>query len=335
MSVNLFKLLVGFLRQRSGPKVILTEAGNFPTDLYIAESAAELFPGAVVRRVATKDVIDSINDEVAVVCLTHVDYRTARMHDMQLVTQRAHRAGAITVWNLAHSAGAVPLDLQGCDVDAAIGCGYKYLNGGPGTPSFVYLARRHQAQLEQPLQGWFGHARPFDFDPYFEPAPDMRRLLCGTPPIVSMAALEASLELWQQVDMQQVRHKSTELGDLFWQLVQARCDGLGLELASPSNPAERGSHLSLAHEDGYPVMQALIARGIIGDFRAHKSVAIRLRAALHSVSRHLACRGCLGRCPAKRRISPGAIPGAGCRHLEGSAPEAVDDEVLYSRRSGR
>ena len=132
----------------------------------------------------------------------------------------------------------------------------------------MYLARRHQAQLEQPLQGWFGHARPFAFDPYFEPAPDMRRLLCGTPPIVSMAALEASLELWQQVDMQQVRHKSTELGDLFWQLVQTRCDGLGLELASPRNPAERGSHLSLAHEDGYPVMQALIARGIIGDFRA-------------------------------------------------------------------
>ncbi|RIL09635.1 kynureninase [bacterium] len=267
-SVNVFKLVVAALRARPDRGLIVTEGGNFPTDLYMAQGALDVLPGPRAIRYARGDaVVDAIDADTALVMLTHVDYRSGRMHDMAAVTRAAHAAGALVLWDLAHSAGAVPVDLAGAGADLAVGCTYKYLNGGPGAPAFLYVAPSIQDALAPALSGWMGHAAPFAFDPRYTPAPGIRRHLVGTPPILALVALEAALEVWDRVDMAAVRAKSVDLTELFVALVDARCAGHGLALASPRDAAVRGSQVALAHPEAYAVMQALIARGVIGDFR--------------------------------------------------------------------
>jgi kynureninase len=223
--------------------------------------------GFSLRTVDETDVVRAIDADTAVVMLTHVNYRTGRMHDLAAVTDAAHRAGALVLWDLAHSAGAMPIDLNAAGADLAVGCGYKYLNGGPGAPAFLFIAQRHQASVRPPLSGWMGHAAPFAFDQDYRPADGIARNLCGTPPILSLAALEVGVDLMLEADLAAVREKSMALGALFQALVEQRCPG-AFTLAGPADPAARGSQLSLRHPDGYAIVQALIARGVIPDFRA-------------------------------------------------------------------
>jgi kynureninase len=265
-SVNLFKLMVAALRLRPGRPVILSETGNFPTDLYLAEGVAGLFGDRQLRLVPADAIGFSIDADVALVTLTHVDFRSGRLHDMERITAEAHAAGALILWDLSHSAGAMPIELAGAAVDLAVGCGYKYLNGGPGAPAFMFVARRLQSALRQPITGWMGHAAPFEFAPDYTPAAGIARTLSGTPPVLSMAALETALDMWERVDLAAVRRKAARLGDLFIRLVEARCSGF--RLASPRQASERGSQVSFHHPQGYAIMQALIRRGVIGDFRA-------------------------------------------------------------------
>ena len=264
-TVNLFKLLVAALRLRPGRRLILGELGNFPTDAYIAGGVAEL-TGARFEALAPEAIMAALNEQVAVLSLTHVNYRSGVVYDMAAITRRAHEVGALVIWDLAHTAGAMPCELNTCAADFAVGCGYKYLNGGPGAPAFVFVATRHQATLNQPLTGWHGHARPFEFSQTYEAAPGIDRLLVGTASQLGLIALEAALTAFDGVDMQALRCKSVALTDLFIQLVDQELQGFGL--ASPRESARRGSQVSLTHDEGYAIMQALIARGVIGDFRA-------------------------------------------------------------------
>ena len=278
-SVNLFKVLSAALRivQADTPKgaptrrCIVSERSNFPTDLYIAESLAHDH-GMRLVLVEPDEIAQHLNADLAVLMLTQVNYRTGRLHDMAALTQAAHAAGGLAVWDLAHSAGALPVDLRGSNADFAVGCGYKYLNGGPGAPAFVWAHPRHAERFWQPLAGWMGHAAPFEFTPGYRPAPGIARYLCGTPPVLSLAALECGVDTVLEVfngfgDMHALRRKSVALTELFIELVEARC--AGLQLASPRDASRRGSQVSFSHpSSGYPIMQALIARGVIGDFRA-------------------------------------------------------------------
>jgi kynureninase len=265
-SVCLFKLLAAAVRARPDRKAILTQEHNFPTDLYASQGLAEML-GLTVKAVPAGEVLSAINEETAVVTLTHVDYRSAAIHDMRAVNDAAHSAGALTVWDLSHSAGAVALDLDRAGCDLAVGCGYKYLNGGPGAPAFIYVAERLQEELRSPLQGWLGHAEPFAFVDDYRPAEGILKFLTGTPSILALAALEAGLDTFEGIAMRDVEAKARALSRLFVEEVEARC-GAELRLASPRDPAARGSHVVFAHPDGYAVMQALIARGVVGDFRA-------------------------------------------------------------------
>ena len=272
-SASLFQVAVAAARLRPERRVVVSERGNFPTDLYVLESVQQLLGGTtpLERRLIADDgpTLDELLDEdVAIVVLTHVDYRTGRMHDMADVTRRVHAAGAIMVWDLCHSVGAVPVDLNGAGADFAIGCTYKYLNGGPGSPSFIWVAARHHAAAQPALTGWHGHARPFDFDVDYAPASGIGRFRVGTPQLLSVAALEASLEIWSEVDLGQLREKSLRLTELFISLVDSRLAPWGVEVVTPRQSARRGSQVALRLDDGYAVMQALIERGVIGDFRA-------------------------------------------------------------------
>jgi kynureninase len=284
-SANLFKALSAAtsLQKADAPMrtVLLSERGNFPTDLYIGESVCAA-AGLTLRLVDAVDPAALLDDRVAVLMLTHVDYRSGRVHDMAAVTRAAHDAGALVVWDLAHSAGALPVDLHAADADFAVGCGYKYLNGGPGAPAFVWAHPRHTArmdreQLRQPLSGWLGHAAPFEFAPSYRPALGIGRFVCGTPPIVAMRALQCGLEVFTEAaafgGMAALRRKSIDLTELFIERVETACAGLGLALATPRDAGVRGSQVSFAFAGGYPVMQALIARGVIGDFRAGDAAA--------------------------------------------------------------
>ncbi len=275
-SVNLYKVLSAALNiareDAPGRKVLVSERSNFPTDLYIAESLCRE-RGLRLLLVEPEDIAGALTAEVAVLMLTHVNYRTGAMHDMAAVTQAAHEAGILAVWDLAHSAGAVPVDLNGARADFAVGCGYKYLNGGPGAPAFVWAHPQYASRFWQPLAGWWGHAAPFEFTPDYRPAPGITRFLCGTQPILSMTALECGLDTVLAAEpmggMAALRAKSLALTDLFIALVEARCAGHGLGLATPLNPARRGSQVCLTRSKGaYAIVQALIARGVIGDFRA-------------------------------------------------------------------
>jgi kynureninase len=264
-SVNLFKLAAAALRIAAPRRVILTEAGDFPTDLYMLRGLAELMGGEVeVRAVPREALAAALTDEVALLSLSHAHYRSAAVHDMAAVSAQAHAAGALTLWDLSHSAGVLDVRLDRDGADFAVGCGYKYLSGGPGAPAFLYIAGRHHGTFQTPLPGWLGHARPFEFEEGYEPAPGVLRGVCGTPPVLSLAALDEALTVFDGVDMAAVQAKAVALGDLFIRLVRERCPEL--RLASPE--AGRGGHVSLSHPDGYPIMQALIARGVIGDFRS-------------------------------------------------------------------
>ena len=267
-SVNVFKLLSAALALRPGRRVILSETGNFPTDLYIAEGLIALLGrDHALRTVPADGIMAALGPDVAVVMLTHVNYRTGRMHDMATVTAAAHDAGALVLWDLAHSAGAVPVHLADAGADFAVGCGYKFLNGGPGAPAFLYVAQQWQAAARYPLTGWLGHADPFGFHPSYAPAPGVARAVVGTPSILAMAALDVGVDIALQAPMQQLRAKSVHQGDVLMRLVEQECAGHGLELATPTDPALRGSQVSFRHPDAYAIMQALIARGVIGDFR--------------------------------------------------------------------
>jgi len=290
-SVNLYKVLAAALNlvRQAGEageageagarrRIVISERSNFPTDLYIAESICRE-RGFTLKLIDASELPAALTDEVAVLMLTHVNYRTGAMHDMKSVTAAAHAAGALTVWDLAHSAGAVPVALNDSNADFAIGCGYKYLNGGPGAPAFVWVHTRHAGQFEQPLSGWWGHAAPFEFTPNYRPAPGIARYLCGTQPIVALAGLECGLDSVLaaeafsdgQGSMAALRTKSLALTDAFIALVEARCAGR-FNLVTPRDHARRGSQVCLALSDGgpgaYAIVQALIARGVIGDFRA-------------------------------------------------------------------
>ncbi|MDO8322294.1 MAG: kynureninase [Phenylobacterium sp.] len=265
-SVNLFKLAAGALAMRPGRKVILSEPGNFPTDLYILQGLAQFLPGVELRLVDPGGLPDALDDSVALLLLTHAHYKSGELHDMTALTTWAHEVGALALWDLSHSAGALEVDLTGADADLAVGCGYKYLNGGPGAPAFAFVARRHQADFQSPLTGWMGHAQPFAFSDDYAPGQGMLRTLCGTPSVLGLTALDAALTAFDGVEMAALRAKSRALGDLFLDLVAERCPDLGV--ACPRDSAKRGSQVSLTHPNGYPIVQALIARGVVGDFRA-------------------------------------------------------------------
>lgn len=267
-SVNLYKLASAAAALRPARSVILTEPGNFPTDLYILQGIAEQSGHKLrVRTVARDALKDALDSEVAVLVLTHVHYKSGAVHDMTTLTARAHEVGALAVWDLSHSTGALPVELNAAGADFAVGCGYKYLNGGPGAPAFLYVAERWAEAARSPLSGWMGHAAPFEFVDDYQPASGVARMLCGTPSILAMAALETGLATFDEVDMAQVRAKSVALSELFIALVEAKLPGV-FELASPREPTLRGSQVSLAHPHGYAIMSALIETGVIGDFRA-------------------------------------------------------------------
>ena len=264
--VNLFKVLVAALRMRPGRKRIVGERGNFPTDVYIASGVAELM-GAELAAVEPDEVLGAIDSNTAIVSLTHVNYKTGRVYDMAGITQRAHEVGALVVWDLCHTAGAMPCDLNGCNADFAVGCGYKYLNGGPGAPAFVFVAKRHQDAVRQPITGWHGHLRPFEFTHEYEAGAGIDRMLVGTASQLGLISLEAALEAFDGVELAALRRKSQALTGLFIELADQELSGFGL--ASPRDAAQRGSQVSLiTHDDGYAIMQALISRGVIGDYRA-------------------------------------------------------------------
>ena len=266
-TVNVFKLLAGALTLRPGRSIILTETQNFPTDLYVAEGLVSLLGGKHALRVVDRtELASALDQDVAVLALTHVDYATAALHDMARVTEAAHHAGALVMWDLSHSAGAVPVDLNAARVDLATGCGYKFLNGGPGAPAYLFVARRWHEALLPAISGWMGHAAPFDFQGRYRPAAGIKRLLAGTPSILGMAALEVGVDLWLAVDQAAAWRKSQALGDLFIRLLD-EIDGFDLQVASPRGATQRGSQVSVRHPQAYRVMQALIDGGVIGDFR--------------------------------------------------------------------
>ena len=267
-SVNLFKLIAAALGARPERHTILSEAGNFPTDLYMAQGVAAMREGCVLKAVPGTDTLAAIDETVAVVLLTHVHYKSGQLHDMAGITAAAHAKNALVIWDLSHSTGAVTVDLGECNADLAVGCGYKYLNGGPGAPAFLYVARRLQAELRSPLSGWMGHAAPFAFEDGYRPAPGIDRFLCGTPSVLAMAALGAGLATFEGVDRDALFAKGRALGDYCIELMEARCAGRGFTLMSPRDAGTRGSHVSFAHPQAWPICQALIARGVVGDFRA-------------------------------------------------------------------
>lgn len=262
-SVNIYKAVVAALRCDPSRTVVVSEAGNFPTDLYVIEGAVKAVPGATLRVMPREQITDALGDEIALLLLTHVHYKTAERFDMAGLTKAAHDAGALVCWDLSHSAGAIAVDLNGAGADLAVGCGYKYLNGGPGAPAFLYVAKRWQDELANPLSGWMGHAAPFDFVDDYRPATGMKRWLTGTPQVLGLTALEAALAAWDGVDIAQAGAKSVAL----WNIFHAAGTDAGLECVTSPDPSQRGSHISFRHAHAYEIVQALIARGVIGDFR--------------------------------------------------------------------
>ncbi|MFN2100044.1 kynureninase [Altererythrobacter sp. MF3-039] len=267
-SINIYKLVHAALAARADRSTLLVEAAGFPTDRYLVESVCEQAGGQSVRTTERSKIIDRMDESTALIVLTHVDYRTGHMLDMTEVNAAARSVGALVLWDLSHSAGAVPLDLGDCGADLAVGCGYKYLNGGPGAPAFLYVRKELQNSLQTPLPGWFGHAQPFAFEQNYVPAAGIDRFLCGTPPILAMTALESGVETFQCVELPALFAKSRALCELYIGLMEQRCSKFGFALASPREAWQRGSQVSFAHEHSYAICQALIERGVVGDFRA-------------------------------------------------------------------
>lgn len=273
LSIKVYQALASALDlvEDKSRRVILSDSGNFPSDLYMAEGLIKsLDRGYVLKVVAPDDVEAAINETVAVTMLTEVDYRTGRLHDMKALTAKAHAVGALAIWDLAHSAGAIPVDLAGAEADFAVGCTYKYLNGGPGAPAFIYVAPKWADKARPALSGWLGHERPFAFDLTYRPGDGIDRMRVGTPPIIALAALDAALDAWDGIDMADIRQKSIALCDLFIREVEGKCPSL--KLGSPRDGSKRGSQVSFIHPEGYAIMQALISRGVIGDFRAPEAI---------------------------------------------------------------
>lgn len=267
--LNLYKLLSMALDMRSDRKVIVMEGSNFPTDNYMAQGLiGQLGRGHEIRFAEKDEILNAITEDVAVVSLTQVHYKTGHLLDMKAITEKAHEVGALVIWDLCHSAGALPIDLNGCQADFALGCGYKYLNGGPGAPAFIYVAKRHQGAAHQPLTGWWSHAAPFAFERDYRPADNIWQTLTGTQPILSLAVLECGLDIMGRADMVKLREKSLNLSGYFIDLVEEHCGDFGLTLATPRAREDRGSQVSFRHEKGFAIMQALIADKVVGDFRA-------------------------------------------------------------------
>ena len=265
-SVNLYKLAAGALSLRPGRRTLLTEADGFPTDTYVLEGLCAL-TGATLNIVPADHIVSAIDSDTAVVVLTHIHYRTSQRWEMAAVNAAAGAKGALSLWDLSHSVGAVQVDLNGTSTDLAVGCGYKYLNGGPGAPAWLFVAERHQAAIRSPLAGWMGHADPFAFEAHYRPAGDIRRLLAGTPPILGLAALEAAVDLQLEADPVVLEAKGLALAEAFIQLVETQCAGHDLVRQGPRTSGDRGLHVSFHHPNAYALIQALIARGVIGDFR--------------------------------------------------------------------
>lgn len=268
-SVNLFKVLAAALSLRPVRRTIVTNLSNFPTDLYIAEGlAAFVGRGCEIRYAEPSEVASALDDTVAAVSFTHVDYKSCRIEDMAGVTAQAHKAGALAIWDLCHSAGAVPVTLNDAGADFAVGCGYKYLNGGPGAPAFLFAARRHHARMIQPLSGWMGHATPFTFDPSYQPASGIRRMLTGTPPVVALSILDEAVGLMREAGIARLHDKGRRMTALMIDLIARECAGRDLALATPQDEEIRGNHVIYRHPEAYPIVQALKARGVVGDFRS-------------------------------------------------------------------
>lgn len=267
LSIKVYQALASALEMSPDRRVILSDTGNFPSDLYMAQGLCRMLGAEYsLRTVAPDAVAEAIDESVAVVMLTEVDYRTGRRHDMPALTAQAHRAGALTLWDLAHSAGATDVTVGPGGADFAVGCTYKYLNSGPGGPAFIYVAPRHAERVRPALSGWLGHDAPFAFEADYRPAPGIERMRVGTPPVLQLAALDAALDVWDGVDIGDLRTRSLELTDAFIERVERNCPEL--TLATPRTHHQRGSQVSFRHPEGYAIMQALIARGVIGDFRA-------------------------------------------------------------------
>ena len=267
--LNLFKILAVALKMRPERKLILMEGSNFPTDNYTAQGLSQIMgQGHEVKFAEKDDVLEAITEDVAVVSLTQVHYKKGHLLDMKAITKKAHQVGALIIWDLCHSAGALPIDLNGCDVDFAVGCTYKYLNGGPGSPAFLFVASRHQGKETQPLTGWWGHKTPFSFEQDYEPTKTIWQFLTGTQPILSLATAEVGIDIMVSADMEEIRKKSIKMSDLFIQLIDENLKEYDFSIASPLNSAERGSQISLYSKNGYPIIKALIAAGVVGDFRA-------------------------------------------------------------------
>lgn len=267
LSIKVYQALASALRMNADRRIVLSDTGNFPTDLYMAQGLLKsLDQGHTLKTVAPEAVAESLDSDVAVLMLTQVDYRTGRLHDMKELTRAAQALGIVVIWDLAHSAGALPVDVSASNAEFAVGCTYKYLNGGPGAPAFIYVRGDLADQVEPALSGWLGHEAPFAFDMDYRPGAGIERMRVGTPPVIQLAALDAALDLWDDVDMQDLRARSITLSELFIQQVEAHCPALSL--ASPRDPQHRGSQVSFHFSEGYAAMQALISRGVIGDFRA-------------------------------------------------------------------
>ena len=266
--INLYKLLSMALDMRPDRRTIIMEGSNFPTDNYMAQGLiSRMGQGHQIKFAEQDTILDAITEDVAVVSLTQVHYKTGQLLNMKQITDRAHEVGALVIWDLCHSAGALPVDLKGCDADFALGCGYKFLNGGPGAPAFIHVARRHQGKATQPLTGWWGHAAPFAFEKDYRPADNIWQTLTGTQPILSLSVLECGLDIFSHVDMADIREKSLNLGDYFIALMEEYCADFGFSLATPRERQNRASQVSFTHPRGFAIMQALIADGVVGDFR--------------------------------------------------------------------
>lgn len=267
--LNIYKAVAAALDMRPDRKQIIMEGSNFPTDNYMVQGLIkQLDRGHEIVFAEHDEIMGAINDYTAVLCLTHVHYKTGRLLDMEAITKKAHEHGALVIWDLCHSAGALPVDLNGCNADMAVGCTYKYLNGGPGSQAFVFVAKRHFGDAAQPLTGWWSHAAPFAFERDYRPRSDIRQFSTGTEPIISLATSEVGLDIFLRADMQEIRKKSLKLCDLFIQLIEERLSGNGFEIVTPRDHAERGSQVAISSENGFPIMQAMIEANVIGDFRA-------------------------------------------------------------------
>ena len=270
ISVNLFKLLCSALKLNSERTVVLSTKDNFPTDLYMVQGLSDLLGPELcqLQMVEEQDIQQNLTESVAVLLLTQVNFRSGQLLDMAKLTQLAHDKGILVIWDLAHSAGALPVELDKCKADFAVGCGYKYLNGGPGSPAFLYVAKRHQEAVKQPLSGWMGHAKPFAFDPEYQAAASINQFQCGTPSVISMSVLDAALDVWQDVNMLQIRNKSEALADTFIELIKINDCLYDFVPCSPDVAKQRGSQLAFSHDDAFAICQALIEKGVIADFRA-------------------------------------------------------------------